>query len=88
LPPFKEVDKRSAVNAKIHGRVIVVRPIWNTWDAEFILDTGEDSFTDIQITELIKTAGKYVGIGSYRPTCNGQYGRYKLVSLTKNAVEY
>lgn len=83
LPDFDLIDKRSAVNKNIKGRVMVIRPKWTTWAAEFdmVLDNG--TITKETIEELITTTGNYVGIGSYRPTNNGYFGRFKLISLTK-----
>jgi hypothetical protein len=82
LPEFTEIDKRSAVNKNVKARVIVVRPKWNEWQAEFTLNTGEDTFTEKQLLELLNTTGNYVGIGSFRPTNNGSFGRFKVVEFT------
>jgi hypothetical protein len=81
LPEYDEIDKRSAVNRNVKARIMVVRPKWLKWQAEFemILDNG--TLTKEMITELITVTGNYVGIGSYRPTNNGYFGRFKLVSI-------
>lgn len=81
LPEYDRIDKRSAVNKNIKARVMVIRPKWTQWSAEFdmILDNG--TLTKEMITELITVTGNYVGIGSYRPTNNGYFGRFKLVSM-------
>lgn len=83
LPEYDEIDKRSAVNKNIKGRVMVIRPKWLKWEAQFdmILDNG--TLTKEMLTELITTTGNYVGIGSYRPTNNGYFGRFKLKELNK-----
>lgn len=81
LPDFDLIDKRSAVNKNIKARVIVVRPKWSRWEAEFDMIFDNDTLTKETITELIDTTGNYVGIGSYRPTNNGYFGRFKLISL-------
>lgn len=83
MPDYDLIDKRSAVNKNVKARVMVIRPKWSTWSAEFdmILDNG--TLTKETITELIDTTGNYVGIGSYRPTNNGYFGRFKLISLEK-----
>jgi hypothetical protein len=51
------------------------------WYIELTLNTGEDTFTLRQITELINTTGNYVGLGSYRPLNNGYFGRFELISI-------
>lgn len=82
MPPFQEVDKRSAVNKNIKARVIVVRPRWNVWDAKFTLLVDNDTIAQSMIEDIVTYAGNNVGIGSYRPTNNGMYGRFKV-----NAIE-
>ncbi len=81
MPDYDEIDKRSAVNRNIKARVITIRPKWTKWNAEFdmLLDNG--TLTKEMITELITVTGNYVGIGSYRPTNNGYFGRFKLNEL-------
>jgi lambda repressor-like predicted transcriptional regulator len=81
LPDYEVIDKRSAVNKNIKARVIAIRPKWMEWEAEFdmILDNG--TLTKEMIIELINVTGNYVGIGSYRPTNNGYFGRFKLLDI-------
>lgn len=83
LPKWSDIDKRSAVNRNIKGRVIVIRPKWETWEVEFTLIVDEDSIHDDMISKIIEYSGKYIGIGSYRPQNKGQFGRYKCISFDK-----
>lgn len=83
IPPYDIIDKRSAVNKNIKGRVMVVRPMWSQWKVSFTLEIGEDSVTKPMITEIFRSAGAYVGMGSYRPTAKGKYGRFQVVELIK-----
>lgn len=84
LPEYDVIDKRSAVNKNVKARVMVVRPKWTTWKAEFDMVLDNNTLTEQLLTELITTTGNYVGIGSYRPTNNGYFGRFKLVTLKKH----
>lgn len=47
LPDYDVIDKRSAVNRNVKARVMVIRPKWTKWEAEFdmILDNGTISMT-------------------------------------------
>lgn len=83
LPNYDTIDKRSAVNRNIKARVMVIRPKWTQWDAEFELIVDNETLTTEMITELITVTGNYVGIGSYRPTNNGYFGRFKPIEITK-----
>lgn len=77
-----EIDKRSAVNRNIKGRVICIRPKWKEWKVEFTLQVDNDTITKETIKEILENAGNYIGIGSFRPTNNGSFGRFKLNKLT------
>jgi len=83
VPDYDEIDKRSAVNKNIKARVITIRPKWMKWEVEFNLDVDNDTITDITIKEIIERAGQYCGIGSFRPTNNGMFGRFKISQFKK-----
>lgn len=76
LPDWQEVDKRSAVNRNVKARVIVIRPKWNDWSVTFDLNVLNDSISKEMVAKVLSYAGDYVGIGSYRPTANGMYGKF------------
>jgi hypothetical protein len=83
VPDFDEIDKRSAVNKNVKARVMVIRPKWSVWEADFSLIIDNETLTRETIEELIAVTGNYVGIGSYRPTNNGYFGRFALKELKK-----
>ena len=86
LPNYDAVDKRSAVNRHVKARIIKIRPKWTNWEAEFILEIGENSITTETISSIIEYAGNYVGIGSFRPTHNGMFGRFELISIQEYEI--
>lgn len=81
LSEYDTIDKRSCVNKNVKARVITIRPRWNQWEAEFTLSVDEDSISLSQVKQIIEDAGKYIGIGSFRPMNNGRFGRFKLTSI-------
>jgi hypothetical protein len=81
LPDYDAIDKRSAVNKHVKARIIRIRPKWNDWQVTFTLQVGERSITVETIKTIIEYAGNYVGIGSFRPTANGMFGRFELVDI-------
>jgi hypothetical protein len=83
LPKEYEIDKRSAVNHKVKARIVVIRPRWDNWKGEFTLLVDNDTITKDTIEAIIKNAGNFVGIGSFRPTANGYFGRFKLDKLER-----
>ncbi|MEO7521630.1 MAG: hypothetical protein ABIW79_07425 [Gemmatimonas sp.] len=80
LPDYDMIDKRSAVNNNVKARVIVIRPKWSSWKVEFILKVKNDTITTQTIIDIITYAGQFIGIGSYRPTKNGEFGCFKVIS--------
>lgn len=83
LTNYDALDKRSAVNKNNKARIIVIRPKWTNWEAEFTLNVYETSITKETVSQLINYAGSYVGIGSYRPTNNGMFGRFELTKIAE-----
>lgn len=81
IPDFDAIDKRSAVNKNVKARVIVIRPKWTTWSASLTLEVHEDTITKETVQQLITYAGNYVGIGSFRPTNNGMFGRFEVENI-------
>ncbi len=82
---FDEVDSRSAVNKNVKARVMVHRPKWNTWEAEFTLTIDDDEkgkVTIETIESIISYSGRYLGVGSYRPEHTGEFGRFNTESIT------
>lgn len=79
---YTHIDKRSAVNRNVKARVITVRPKWDTgWTAEFTLKIKIDTLTDDMVKNIIQYAGEYIGIGSFRPTNNGEFGCYEVLDF-------
>lgn len=76
-----EIDKRSAVNRNVKARIICIRPKWNDWKAKFTLMVDNDTITKETVEQIIIYAGQYIGIGSFRPTNNGKFGRFKLNNI-------
>lgn len=84
LSPQKyEIDKRSAFNRNVKARIIVIRPKWKNWSSTFILKVDNDSLTAQTIEAIIEYAGRYVGIGSFRPPNKGPFGRFEIESFKK-----
>lgn len=83
LPNYDQIDKRSAVNRNVKARIITVRPKWSQWEVEFTLRVKIDTLTEDMIKNIIQYAGEYIGLGSFRPTNNGEFGCYDLVSFTE-----
>lgn len=81
LPDYDQIDKRSAVNRNVKARIITVRPKWSKFDVSFELHVDNDTVPIEMISQIFDFAGNNVGIGSFRPTNNGMFGRFELVNI-------
>jgi hypothetical protein len=81
LPDYDCIDKRSAVNRNVKARVVTIRPKWTNWEVEFTLLVDNNTISLETIREILTNAGNSIGIGSFRPTNNGMFGRFKLIDI-------
>jgi hypothetical protein len=74
------IDKRSAVNhnCKPPARVISIRPKWERWSASFQIHVDNDTLTNETVHQILENAGKFIGIGSFRPEHFGWFGRFEI----------
>jgi len=65
----------SAVNPSTRGRMMVTRPMMNSWELAFRLKFTDDIPEDV-MKNIIDYGGQYVGIGDWRPDKKGKYGKF------------
>lgn len=68
-------------NAGKDTAVGIVRPKFERWAFKCTLNvdySGMDGLTEDHVRKLVEIGGNRVGLCSYRPTCNGPFGRFKL----------
>ena len=75
-PPTWETDLRVANNFKA-GRIAVARPKFpGGWTAEFDIIVEDEQITDETVKQVLEHCGSNKGIGSFRPTQGGPFGRF------------
>lgn len=73
------LDKRDVRIGKIQrASVTLSRPRFDHWKISFSLDYDEDIFSESEIHDILKWAGKYQGLCDYRP----RYGTFEPI-ITK-----
>jgi len=75
-----EVDIQKATNHRA-GAVAVCRPRWDRWQAKFQVQIDTDVLPEETALEILESAGRHVGIGSYRIRCGGYYGAFEIRSF-------
>lgn len=65
---------------RLQGKVtsIAYRPQFMPWRMEVPVAFNAQIISDAQILNLFQIAGFSIGIGCWRPECNGVYGQFKL----------
>ena len=71
-----EVDARAVVIPATKGRVTRYRPIFRTWSLSFVFEVDTELFDKGLAHRVLEDAGRYVGIGDFRPQRKGPYGRF------------
>ncbi len=72
------VDARPIVIPATRGRMLRYRPIFETWaiEATFTVDTR---LVDSKLLrKIVDDSGDYVGVGDFRPSRKGPYGRFSV----------
>jgi len=81
LAPAKwEVDSRAVVVPATGGRVMCHRPRFDEWGLAFTIDVDAEMFAQDTVRELVDIAGKRLGLGDFRPSRKGPFGRFKVTS--------
>lgn len=79
LTPSKwEVDSRSVVIPATGGRVMCHRPRLDEWETTFSLDVDTEMFSDGFVRILVADAGRKIGLGDFRPSRKGPFGRFSV----------
>lgn len=82
-----KVDKRKGTlnNAGKNVAVGIVRPLYKNWSVSFDVDVNTDAAkfgVSLSIVEeLFKAAGSQMGLGDFRPSKNGPFGRFELTKF-------
>jgi len=76
-----EVYRVAAVNPMTKGRMMVSRPKMEKWGCDFTIVLNDDSVDEVTIKEILDHAGKYVGIGDWRPEKKGVNGKFMITKF-------
>jgi hypothetical protein len=81
IAPAKwEVDSRAVVIPATGGRVMCHRPRFDEWTLKCTLDVDGNFFSERLVRELLDLAGARIGLGDFRPSRKGPFGRFKVSS--------
>ena len=81
-----EVDSRAIVNPSTGGRRTKHRARLNHWRLTFTLAVDTDTLSVKQVRRLVDDAGKRCGLGDYRASRKGPFGRFVVVNWEAEPV--
>ncbi|MBK8508772.1 MAG: hypothetical protein IPL51_09010 [Candidatus Competibacteraceae bacterium] len=70
------VDARSVVNPSGKQRIIRYRPRFNQWAVSVAIAYDPKMLDADHLLEALDLAGRYIGVGDYRPEKGGLFGRF------------
>jgi hypothetical protein len=73
-----EVDSRSVVIPSTGGRIMCHRPRVDKWTLSFTVDIDTEMFSPGLVRALVDDAGRKIGLGDYRPSRKGPFGRFNV----------
>jgi len=88
INPFEIIHKKQkwtpysvlAVNPSTRGRNLLHRPMLKEWELDFEVTFDEEQIPASILKEIMERAGKFVGIGDWRPAKKGRFGKFQVTS--------
>jgi len=75
--PRKRIDIGRNKNREL---IKLVRAEFEKWKMNFDVEFDTKTFTVERVLNLLNTAGSFQGVGCWRPSCDGMFGRFTIVS--------
>lgn len=73
------VDTRPVVIPSTGGRIICHRPRFNDWKLSFTMQLDASLMSAKLLREIVDASGQRIGLGDFRPSRKGPFGKYKVV---------
>lgn len=73
-----EVDTRPVRIPSTGGRILRHRAVFNDWAIEFDVSLDTDIISPKLMREIVDAAGKRIGLGDFRPSCKGPFGKFNV----------
>jgi len=84
--PWK-VDTRAVRIPSTGGRILAHRPCFDDWALEFTVDLDTSIVGPKLLRMIVDDAGKRIGLGDFRPSTKGPFGRFVVTKWNVVEVE-
>lgn len=81
------VDTRAVRIPSTGGRILCHRPSFNDWRISFVMEVDTSMITAKLAREIVDAAGKRIGLGDFRPSCKGPFGKFVVVSWKEHEAK-
>ena len=72
----------TGVSPVTHGRTSITRPMFRQWSLSFAVTTTDDIAED-KLAVVLEEAGRFVGIGDWRPQKKGMFGKFIIAKFKR-----
>lgn len=81
------IDTRAVRIPSTGGRISTHRPCFHDWALTFTMELDESVIGVKMLRELVDTAGKRIGLGDFRPSCKGPFGKFVVTAWSVRESE-
>jgi hypothetical protein len=74
------VDTRAVRIPSTGGRIGCHRPCFHDWKLSFTMSIDTDMISPKLVREIVDAAGKRIGLGDFRPSCKGPFGKFVVTN--------
>lgn len=78
------VDTRPVRIPATGGRILCHRPCFHDWKLSFEIELDTDLISHKLLREIVDAAGKRIGLGDFRPSCKGPFGKFVVTKWAVN----
>jgi hypothetical protein len=72
------VDTRAVCIPSTGGRILAHRPMFDDWKLEFTVHLDTSIMGPGVLRQIVDDAGSRIGLGDFRPSKKGPYGRFRV----------
>lgn len=80
------VDTRAVRIPSTGGRILCHRPCFHDWGLSFTAEIDEEMISPKLFRDIVDAAGKRIGLGDFRPSCKGPFGKFVVTSWVEDVA--
>lgn len=84
--PWK-VDTRPIRIPATGGRILAHRPMFDDWKLSFTANLDTEIMTPALLRQIVDHAGKKIGLGDFRPSTKGPFGKFVVIRWVVEKVK-